>query len=109
MILDTSAAVSLFRGSEKANGFLNSTEEIFLPLVVLGELYCGLRKCLMCPEKERGNIERLKSRTTLITLNENIAYEYSQISQKLEKKATPIPTNDIWIAPLLTRCPARKF
>ena len=78
MILDTSAAVSLFRGSKKANDFLNSTEEIFLPLVVLGELYCGLRKCSN-PEKERGNIERLKSRTTLITLNEDIAYEYSQI------------------------------
>jgi tRNA(fMet)-specific endonuclease VapC len=97
LAVDTSAVISLFRGQKKALEHFNQAQEIWMPVTVLGELYCGLRKCNN-PEKERLRIGDLRDRCLIVGVDEGTAIRYAEIYSNLEEKGTMIPLNDIWIA-----------
>lgn len=42
LAVDTSAVVSLFRGQKEALDRFNRAQEVWMPVTVLGELYCRL-------------------------------------------------------------------
>ena len=73
-----------------------------MPVIALGELYCGLRKC-NSPEKERLRIGDLRERCLIVGVDEGTAIRYAEIYSDLEKKGTMIPINDIWIAAFAMR------
>jgi len=102
LAVDTSAVVSLFRGQKEALELFNKAQEVWMPVTVLGELYCGLRKCNN-PEKERLRIGDLRERCLIVGVDEGAAIRYAVIYSELEKKGTMIPINDIWIAAFAMR------
>ena len=99
VVVDTSAVISLFRGQENA---FDLAQEIWLPLTVLGELYCGLRKCNN-PEKERLRISEFHAQSLIVNNDEGTAIRYADVYVNLEKQGVMIPINDIWIAAFAIR------
>jgi predicted nucleic acid-binding protein len=78
-----------------------SAEEIWLPLIALGELYAGFE----LGDRKDQNEEQLSdflSQPTVDVLypNEDTALQHGEIFAHLRRQGTPIPTNDIWIAGL---------
>ena len=101
-MVDTSAVISLFRGQENTAECFNLAQEIWLPVTVLGELYCGLRKCNN-PEKERLRIGEFRSQSLIVNTDEGTAIRYAEVYMNLEKQGEMIPINDIWIAAFAIR------
>ncbi len=73
-----------------------------MPVAVLGELHCGLRKC-GCPAKESRRIAELRDRCSLIPIDEETAMQYARVHGDLERAGAMIPINDLWIASLAMR------
>lgn len=97
--LDTSAYSHFKRGDERVVGLLESAEWIGVPAVVLGELWMGF---LGGARLER-NLAELREFLANPVVNElpvdgEVARVYAEIAISLRRAATPIPTNDIWIA-----------
>ena len=78
---------------------LEDADKLFIPVTVLGELYSGFQIGNL---KEKNlmelNIFLSKSGVSIIAVTNEIAFRYGYIIKTLQKKGTPIPTNDIWIA-----------
>jgi tRNA(fMet)-specific endonuclease VapC len=43
-LLDTNVVIALFAGEPAIVGYLKGAEEVFVPSIVIGELYYGARK-----------------------------------------------------------------
>jgi len=102
VVIDTSAVISLFRGLASAGECFNAAREVWMPVTVLGELHCGLRKC-GCPVKESLRIAELRDRCLLIPIDEETAMQYARVHGDLERAGAMIPINDLWIAALAMR------
>ena len=110
MILDTNA-VSAFLGGEAAVvKALKAAEELYLPVVVIGEFRYGLAGS----RKRKGlgtAFTAFIADCTILPVLETTTLYYARIREGLRKAGTPIPENDIWISalameygrPILTR------
>lgn len=95
--IDTSAIIALFRGSPQIASCLNSVSEVWLPVIVIGELYCGLRKCNH-PSKESKRVQDFCNRCRVVAVDDQAAKIYASVHADLEVMGTRIPMNDMWIA-----------
>ena len=98
-LLDTSAYSAFKRGHPGILRRIGEADEIALNTIVLGELHSGFRRGSL----RRRNEEELETflaspRVSVIKLDEETADRYATIVEALRNAATPIPTNDIWIA-----------
>lgn len=96
-LLDTNIIIAIFRGETSIQSRLAGAEEVFVPSIVLGELYFGAHKSRRVEE----NIERIDDLATssaVLTCDADTAREYGFIKAGLREKGKPIPENDIWIA-----------
>ncbi|MBI5142813.1 MAG: type II toxin-antitoxin system VapC family toxin [Nitrospirae bacterium] len=99
VLLDTSAYSMLMRGSNKVADLLDAAEDVYLPVVVIGELLAGFKK----GSAEQRNIAILgrffeTPSVNALLLDEDTASFYATIADYLRRQGTPIPTNDLWIA-----------
>lgn len=97
--LDTSGYSAFKRGHARAIELVRRSEEIVIPITVLGELFAGFRR----GGRERRNLDefdrfRESPRVRIAPLDEETASSYAEILTHLRERGTPIPTNDIWIA-----------
>ena len=97
ILLDTSVAVAHLRGVRAVSERFESINGIFLPIVALGELLCGVRKSVRAQEN-LSSLQTWLRTVTLLSLTEVTADRYASIKHDLAKAGTPIPENDIWIA-----------
>ena len=80
---------------------VREAERIYLPFVTLAKLRAGF----LCGTKARHN-ERVLTRflnsprVRTLYADEQTAHHYARLFLQLREQATPIPTNDIWIAAL---------
>lgn len=96
-LLDTNIVIAIFSKEAKVRAHLVSTTEVFVPAIVLGELYYGAYKSLRITE----NIEKINefaAINTVLISDTATAQAYGQIKSALRAKGRPIPENDIWIA-----------
>ena len=73
------------------------TEQIFVPAVVLGELYFGALKS----RRAEANLRRVEEFTTasnVLPVDAGTAQHYGEVRDGLRRIGRPIPENDIWIA-----------
>jgi tRNA(fMet)-specific endonuclease VapC len=70
-----------------------------LPVVALGEFLFGIRRSRDRAKLERWVVE-VKATCALVSVDADTADHYADIREELRVAATPIPENDIWIAPL---------
>jgi tRNA(fMet)-specific endonuclease VapC len=78
---------------------LENEEDIFIPAIVIGELYYGAYKSSR-PDENRQIVAEFAQRRTILSCDANTGDAYGQIKYALRTKGRPIPENDIWIAAL---------
>lgn len=98
--IDTNAYSMLMNGKNiELIEMFEKTKTIFIPVIVLGEMYSGF----MMGSKHKKNIKELENFLKLpgveITdINKEIANRYGILVKQLKEAGTPLPVNDIWIA-----------
>jgi predicted nucleic acid-binding protein len=97
--IDTNIYSALKKGNPKIIELLEKADEVYIPSIVLGELYAGFQ----LGSKLKDNVEDLKEFIEqpgifIIEIDESIAERYGALIKLLRESGTPIPTNDIWIA-----------
>jgi tRNA(fMet)-specific endonuclease VapC len=99
ILLDTSAYVYFKQNIKDAVDTIISADTILFSPVVLGELMFGFRN----GSKFKDNMNDLNKfleheYVELVKIGDITSDRYSRIANRLKRKGTPIPTNDIWIA-----------
>jgi len=97
--LDTNAYAGFKRGLVDVVVQLARAERILISVPVLAELRIGFRG----GSKEARNLDELEQflsspRVEICSLTEQTAILYAEIFGTLQRKGTPIPLNDVWIA-----------
>lgn len=95
-LLDTSIVVALFRGERTIEARLTADTEIFLPSVVLGELYFGAAHSHRS-DANAAQIDQFAAACTLVPIDGETARLYGKIKSQLRTGGRPIPENDLWI------------
>lgn len=81
---------------------LEAAEEVFLPVIVLGELYFGAEKSGRRAENV-ARVEEFAGARSVLGCDAQVAREYGAIKYRLQQKRRPLPENDIWVAALARR------
>ena len=96
-LLDTNVVIASLDKEAIVLELLDRIEEIYVPSIVIGELYFGARKS----QRVQENIQRLQKFTAgnkILGCDLETAPYYGEIRYSLRKKGRPIPENDVWIA-----------
>lgn len=102
--IDTNRYVDFAKGLPEAVKLLRAVDQIFVPLIVLGELRAGFLGGSRAPENEANLVRFLNSpRVDVLMADEETTHHYARLFHQLRRQGTPIPTNDIWIAALVVQ------
>ncbi|MDZ4659380.1 MAG: type II toxin-antitoxin system VapC family toxin [Bythopirellula sp.] len=96
-LLDTNIVIAHLDQEKLVNEFINGIPEVFLPVIVVGEMYYGAIKS----GRAASNISRLENfilKVTILFCDTSTARVYGQIKNELRLLGKPIPDNDLWIA-----------
>ncbi len=100
LVLDTNIYCDFAEGVPDAvDAIATHGESVFIPSVVLGELFFGFMKGSrhqFNEKKLRQVVSRLK--IEIIDVNTDVARKYAMIYLSLQKRGMRIPINDVWIA-----------
>ena len=99
--LDTNRLTDLFSGDADLATQLGMCDEVWMPLVVLGEILAGFYG----GTREELNARLLREFLATPTVNvlfpgRETAERYARLFVQLKKTGAPIPDNDLWIAAL---------
>ena len=99
VLLDANAYRLAAEGHLQVSAFVQGAEEVYLSVIVLGELLYGFR----WGTRFEANMDRLQAflrspGTSVVAVGQSTAERYGRIAAALRAKGRPIPTNDIWIA-----------
>ncbi len=95
-LLDTNIVIRLFAGDKAILNWLKKKPEVFIPSIVLGELFYGAQKSAHIASNTL-KIAELASNSEVLPCDSETAKYYGEIKNHLKKKGRPIPENDIWI------------
>lgn len=98
-ILDSNIAIGILRGNQKIIAYIGRLDNMYVPTIVMGELYEGAYKSKRVSENIT-QLEAFQQRMVIIPLTLETAKCYGLIKNELRQKGKPIPVNDIWIAAL---------
>lgn len=96
-LLDTNAIIALQRENETLKKLLSTADDVFVPVVAVGELYYGAYRSQRV-EENRQNVAAFIASRVVLNVDTDTADVYGQVKQGLRAKGRPIPENDIWIA-----------
>ncbi|MCY4342762.1 MAG: type II toxin-antitoxin system VapC family toxin [Gammaproteobacteria bacterium] len=99
VLLDSNAYSNLKRGHDRVADLVRRSEEVLLPLVVIGELLYGFRNGSRF-ERNLNELQAFMANpfVTVAAMTLTTADRYSRIAAALRAKGRPLPSNDIWIA-----------
>ncbi len=96
-LLDTNIIIGLFAGDQNILLNIEKSKEIFVPSIVLGELFYGAE--LSAKKTENlARLEKFAKACNVLSIDLGTAKSYGTIKSKLKTKGQPIPENDVWIA-----------
>ena len=96
-LLDTNVVVALFGEESGVVNAVADATEVFLPAIVIGELWYGALKSASRDE----NLQRIRdfaAAVPVLATDRAVSETYGDIKNQLRAKGRPIPENDIWIA-----------
>src|SRR5258708_5177858 len=96
LLLDTNIIIALFAKDTSVQQHLADAEEVFLPSIVLGELYYGALRSGN-PEPSLAKIDEFAAANAVLPCDAMTARNYGEIKSGLRSKGHPIPENDIGI------------
>jgi len=91
LLLDSNAAIALLHGDSAVEKRVRSADEVFLPVVALGELYFGAYKSQRV-EGNLGRIDALAAGIKILAPDAGTAREYGRIKNALRHRAGRFPT-----------------
>jgi predicted nucleic acid-binding protein len=99
--LDTNRLTDLFQGDAALAELLSTCDEVWIPLIVLGELRAGFYGGTQHYRNEM-LLRKLLTRPTVdvLVLRRETAEQYARLFVQLRRAGTPVPDNDLWIAAL---------
>ena len=96
-LLDTNIVIAIFSDDKLVMQALEPVEEVFVPVIVLGELYYGAKKSYNV-EKNLIQINEFAESCSVLACDSDTSRQYGELKNQLRAKGRPIPENDIWIA-----------
>lgn len=104
LALDTNRYTDLCRGDPEVVANVARAEAVFMTFVVIAELHAGFAVGTRGHENERTlrNFLR-KPNTEVLWANDATVRCYAALFRQLRMQGTPIPTNDLWTAALVTQ------
>ena len=96
-LIDTNIAIALFAGDEIVTEKVRNAEFIAVAPTIIGELWYGDQKSQQVIQNLR-KIDILANNSKFYRYDFETAQFYGIIKERLERKGTLIPDNDIWIA-----------
>jgi tRNA(fMet)-specific endonuclease VapC len=99
VILDTNGLSALAEGESALEPILRKAAELAIPVIVLGEYRYGISQSRNRTRYEHWLAQYLPS-FRILDVDERTTISYSGVRSELKKAATPIPSNDVWIAAL---------
>jgi len=99
--VDTNRLTDLLRGDVRLAERLGACDEVWVPLMVLGEIKAGLHGGTQRHRNE-ALLQRFLAKPTVSVLlpGRETAEHYARIFVQLKRAGTPVPDNDLWIAAL---------
>ena len=97
VLLDTNIVIALFAQDEAILEGLDNAVSVFVPSIVLGELFYGAYRSRRFDENMT-RVEEFASASPVLDCDGTTARHYAQIKNRLREAGRPIPENDIWIA-----------
>ena len=100
--LDTNRLTDLFQGDMGLAEQLGYCDEVWVPLVVLGEIKAGFFGGTQQTRNE-ALLQALLAKSTVGILmpTRATADHYARVFVQLKRAGTPIPDNDLWIAAMV--------
>jgi tRNA(fMet)-specific endonuclease VapC len=98
-LLDTNIIIGLFANDQDVINQLKINNKVFIPAIVLGELYYGAFGSTQVNDNVL-KIHQLANKAIVLEIDNETAIHYGEIKNYLKSRGTPIPENDIWIAAL---------
>jgi tRNA(fMet)-specific endonuclease VapC len=98
-LLDTNVVIALFAGEPSVHRRFDLAAHVFLPNVVIGELYYGA----CASGSKAANLRRIEDfakDSEVLFCDAQTARGYGDVRYDLRQKGRPIPENDVWIAAL---------
>lgn len=99
LLLDTNAVIALQQRNVSLLTLLEDKADIFIPAVVIGELYYGAYKSGR-PQENYQTVTAFAASRSILNSDSRTGAVYGQVKYGLRLKGRPIPENDIWIAAL---------
>ena len=96
-LLDTSVVIPYLKGGTAIQRQIQTVSVVYLPMTVVGELYCGAYTS-QHQARVLLEIKNFLNGVVMLGQSEATAECYGKIRAELAKAGTPIPENDIWIA-----------
>ncbi len=110
LALDTNRYVDLMRGDAEVLAQVEGARTVLVPFVMLAELRAGFAVGTSGRTNERF-LQRFLAQdgVEVAYATEATTHHYAALYRQLREQGTPIPTNDLWIAALVTEHGARLF
>ena len=99
VLIDTNIVSAHFKGDPVIESRLLAAEIVYLPSIVLGELYFGANRSAN-PAKNIQRVERFLSAVVVLSIDSDTPKFYGDAKSVLTARGLIIPDNDIWIAAL---------
>ena len=96
-LLDTNIVIALFDQEAAVKARLEAATAVYLPSIVLGELYFGAVNSRRA-EFNLAQVEEFVTACTVVPVDASVSRHYGTLKAQLRKKGKPIPENDLWIA-----------
>ena len=108
LALDTNRYVDLMRGDAEVRALVEAARTVLLPFVVVAELRAGFAVGAQGRANERF-LQRFlaKPGVEVVYATDATTHHYAALYRQLRQQGTPVPTNDLWIAALVTEHGAR--
>lgn len=96
-LLDTAIVLALFANDPAVVRPIEQADEVFIPSIVLGELYYGARRSGNVVENV-ARVYEFAQANTILACDAETSRWYSVIKEVLLQKGALIPENDVWVA-----------
>jgi predicted nucleic acid-binding protein len=105
LVLDTSAYSRFRAGHPAVLDLLAAADVVLVPVTVLGELEAGFELGTRARENRAVLASFLdEPSVAVLPVTPDVARHYGRMLARLKRAATPVPTNDIWIAAAAADC-----
>ena len=101
-LLDTNIVIGIFGNDSAVLSRLSAAIAVYVPAIVLGELYYGAYKSQR-PLENCQRIADFSASCVILACDMVTAEHYGRIKNALRELGRPIPENDIWIAALASQ------